>query len=337
MTNEGDWESGVGRRLKLRHLRIFSAVVARGSMARAAAQLRLSQPTVSEVIAELEDTFGVRLLDRSSQGVTPTVYGRALLKRSIAALDELKQSSRDIAFLTDPTVGEVRIGCQAALAVALMPPVVMRFSELYPRVVLYVDELPTQASQRAALQDRKSDLVLARAAAPALHDEQGLDVELLFNDRIAVVAGVHSRWSNRRRIDLAELVDEPWLFAAPHTWNSTYLSDAFRACGLDMPKASLLTQSVPLQIQLIAKGSHIAALSRLSLRLYAERYGLKELPVNLPVRPWPVVIMTLKNRTLSPVVERLIECAREVVKELANDQAPSGRAKTASARNSQTT
>jgi DNA-binding transcriptional LysR family regulator len=89
MTNEGDWESGVGRRLKLRHLRIFSAVVARGSMARAAAQLRLSQPTVSEVIAELEDTFGVRLLDRSSQGVTPTVYGRALLKRSIAALDEL--------------------------------------------------------------------------------------------------------------------------------------------------------------------------------------------------------------------------------------------------------
>src|SRR5262249_39855588 len=113
---------------------------------------------------------------------------------------------------------------------------------------------------------------------------------------------------------LVELLDQPWLFAAPHTWNSTYLSDAFRAVGLDMPKASLLTQSVPLQIQLVAKGSHIAALSLLSLRLYAERFGLKQLPVNLPDRPWPVVIMTLKNRTLSPVVERFIECVRDVAR-----------------------
>ena len=257
MASQSDWESGIGRRLKLRHLRIFSEVVESGSMAKAAARLRLSQPTVSEVIAELEHTFGVRLLDRSPQGVAPTAYGDALLKRSIAAFDELKQGSRDIAFLADPTVGELRIGCQAALAVAVMPPVVMQFSELYPRVVLYVDELPTQASQRAGLQDRKCDLVLARTAAPLLHDEQGLDVELLFNDRIAVVASIHSRWARRRKIDLAELVDEPWLLAAPHTWNSTYLSDAFRACGLGMPKASLLTQSVPLQIQLVANGSYI--------------------------------------------------------------------------------
>jgi DNA-binding transcriptional LysR family regulator len=326
MATQSDWESGIGRRLKLRHLRIFSEVVESGSMAKAAARLRLSQPTVSEVIAELEHTFGVRLLDRSPQGVAPTAYGDALLRRSIAAFDELKQGSRDIAFLADPTLGELRIGCQAALAVAVMPPLVTRFSELYPRVVLYVDELPTQASQRTALQDRKCDLVFARAAAPALHDDQGLDVELLFNDRIAVVASVHSRWARRRKIDLAELIHEPWLLAAPHTWNSMYLSEAFRACGLAMPNASLLTQSVPLQIQLLANGSYIAALSLLSLRLYAERYGLKELPVNLPYQPWPVAIMTLKNRTLSPVVGRFIDCAREVAKtfatKLANRVAP---------------
>jgi hypothetical protein len=56
-------------------------------MAKAAAQLRVSQPTVSEVIAELEHTFGMRLLDRSPQGVQPTMYGNALLKRSIAVFD----------------------------------------------------------------------------------------------------------------------------------------------------------------------------------------------------------------------------------------------------------
>src|SRR5262245_11693093 len=198
MATSSDWQRAVGRRLNLRHLRIFSEVIEHGSMAKAASRMGLSQPTVSEVIAELEHSYGVRLLDRSPQGVVPTAYGEALLKRSIAAFDELKQSSRDIAFLADPTVGELRIGCQAALAVALIPPVVMRFSELYPRVVLYVDELPTQASQRTALQDRKCDVVLARVAAPALHDEQGLDVEPIFDDRIAVVASIHVRGARAR-------------------------------------------------------------------------------------------------------------------------------------------
>src|SRR5262249_31824731 len=107
MSHRPDWESRVGRRLKLRHLRICSAVVESGSMVKAAVRLGLSQPTVSEVIAELEHTFGVRLLDRSPRGVEPTMYGDALLKRSTAAFDELKQSSRDIEFLADPTVGEL--------------------------------------------------------------------------------------------------------------------------------------------------------------------------------------------------------------------------------------
>ena len=72
-------------------------------------------------------------------------------------------------------------------------------------------------------------------------------------------------------------------------------------------------------------------------RSVARFCALKALPVKLPVRPWLVAIVTLKNRTLSPVVERFIECAREVAKVLAKSQAPGGRAKTISARNLRTT
>jgi DNA-binding transcriptional LysR family regulator len=91
---------------------------------------RVSQPTISEVIAGLEHTFGVRLLDRSPQGVAPTTYGDALFKRSLAAFDELRQSSRDIEFLADPTVGELHIGCVETLAATLVPQVILRFSQL---------------------------------------------------------------------------------------------------------------------------------------------------------------------------------------------------------------
>jgi DNA-binding transcriptional LysR family regulator len=81
-------------RLKLRDLRILLAVTQTGSMAKAAAQLATSQPAVSRAIADMEVTLGVSLLERSSRGVEPTPYGRALIKRGIAVFDELRQGSR---------------------------------------------------------------------------------------------------------------------------------------------------------------------------------------------------------------------------------------------------
>jgi len=309
MSHRPDWESRVGRRLKLRHLRIFSAVVESGSMVKAAVRLGLSQPTVSEVIAELEHTFGVRLLDRSPRGVEPTIYGDALLKRSIAAFDELKQSSRDIEFLADPTVGELWIGCPDALSATVLYPVIVQFSGLFPSVVIHVDDVSSDAALRAQLRDRKCDLILARSQAFA--DEGDLSVEILFDDPLLVVADARNRWLRHRRIALAELIDEPW--TVPATRDS-HLAGVFRACGLAMPKTSLVTRSVPLRVQLLADGRYITALAQSTIQLYATRHNLKVLPVDLPDLPWPVAVATLKHRTLSPIVERFIACAREIAK-----------------------
>jgi DNA-binding transcriptional LysR family regulator len=100
----------LGRRLKFRDLQVFFEVVEAGSMAGAAAVLGLTQPAVSEIIAQLEQMFAIRLFDRSTRGVELTIYGRALLKRARAAFDEIRQSAEEIDFLADPNIGEVRIG-----------------------------------------------------------------------------------------------------------------------------------------------------------------------------------------------------------------------------------
>src|SRR6266436_2791028 len=81
----------IGRRLKLHDLHVLMAVAQAGSMRKAAALLNTTQPAISRSIAELENAFGVRLLDRNPQGIEPTQYGRALLRRSLAVFDELKQ------------------------------------------------------------------------------------------------------------------------------------------------------------------------------------------------------------------------------------------------------
>jgi DNA-binding transcriptional LysR family regulator len=306
-----EWESRLGRRLRVRDLYILSTVMRSGGMAKAARQLAMSQPAVSQAIANLEHMLGIRLLDRNSRGIAPTIYAEALLKRSIAVFDELKQSVRDIEFLSDPTSGEVKLQCHETVAATILPQLIHRFSAKHPRVVVHVDSVASATMALPALHSRECDLVMGRLHIP-LADED-LNAESLFDDPLVVAAGTQSRLARRRKIDLAELMDEPWILPAPHTRNYMGLKQAFQARGLGMPKTSLVTLSMPLITNFLANGPFITAYPR----SVVVQNSLKVLPVDLPIRPWPLVVVTLKNRTLSPVVERFIECAREVAKSIA--------------------
>jgi DNA-binding transcriptional LysR family regulator len=319
MARKIDWENQIGRRLSLRDLHVLFTVVQRGSMAKAAAQLGVSQPAVSEVIADLEHALGVRLLDRSPQGVEPTMYGRALLKRSTVAFDELKQGIREIEFLADPTTGELRIGCPESLAASILPPVVQRFSLQYPRVVLHLREVVSPTREWPELRNRRLDIVLERLVKPLTHEDEDLNVEVLFCDELVVAVGSQSPWARRRKIDLAELVNEPWIVAPPNSWGEMIVADAFRARGLDRPKVTLTTFSVHVRTHLLATGPYIAAFPRSVLNLNARWFSLKVLPIELPVRPWPVVAVTVRNRTLNPMAQRFIDEVRAFTKSMIAD------------------
>src|ERR1041385_1944116 len=128
----------IGRRMKLHDLHVLMAVVQAGSMSKAAALLNTTQPAISRSIADLERTIGVRLLDRSPQGVEPPVYGRALLDGGVAVFDDLRQAAKNIEFLADPAAGEVRIGCTPLLAASFVSAVIDRLSRQHPRMVFHL-------------------------------------------------------------------------------------------------------------------------------------------------------------------------------------------------------
>lgn len=304
----------IGRRLKLRDLLVFCTVAEHGSMAKAAEDLGVAQPTVSEVIADLESSYGVKLFDRSPRGVELTVYGHALLKRSIAAFDEIRQSARDIEFLADPTVGEIRIACLEGLSATILPELLLQFMRQYPRVVLQVDNLTAPGSDMAGLRDRDYDLALIRLDVGGRLAAEDLTVQTLFDDRLVVAAGADNPWTRRRKIDLAELIGEPWILSPPGYWHHTRVKEAFEALGLRLPNPSLLAVTVNLRMQLMAAGPYISTFTGSVMRYNAHQFGIVALPVTLPHRPWPVVVVTLKNRTQSPVVERFIKAAHQVAK-----------------------
>jgi DNA-binding transcriptional LysR family regulator len=267
---------------------------------------------VSEIIADLENALGVQLLDRGPQGVEPTKYGDALIKRSTAVFDELKQSVRDIEFLADPAAGEVKFGWTETME-AILSPVMEKFTRQYPRVLLCSNQV-TRLSD-AGLRDRSLDFTLGYFNKWLPHHRfiDDLNLEVLFDDHQVVAAGMSSPWAGRRRkIDLAELLDEAWILPeGPDSWNYRVVEEAFRMRGLRVPKISVMTFSIHLRIGLLASGRFITTFPSAIPRFHAARRSIKVLPVDLPDRPCPVVVVTLKNRTLNPVVERFIAHIRD--------------------------
>lgn len=300
------------RRLKLRELQALSAVVECGSMVKAAGQLGMSQPAVSAAIAGLETTLGVRLLDRSPRGVEPTIYARALLKRGRVAFDELRQGLRDIEFLLDPGIGEVRVGCPEGLAAGFVPAVVDRLLQDHPGVVVHIVTAQTGTQEFHELRERNVDLMLGRLFRVVTEDD--IDTEVVGRDRFFVTSGSQSPWTRRRKISLADLVHEPWVLNPSDNVIGSYFADVFNRNGLERPKRQIVTFSLDVRLHLLATGRYLTVLSGTTLQYNSERWSLKRLPIDLRMPEMQIAVFTLKNRTISPVVAKFIECVRSMPK-----------------------
>jgi DNA-binding transcriptional LysR family regulator len=163
------------------------------------------------------------------------------------------------------------------------------------------------------LRDRKIELAVMPVEGLL---QQNMNAEILFDDRHVVLAAAKSKWSRRRNLALADLIDEPWVLPPPDSPVGSYIAGAFRAAGLPPPRARVPTFSIPLHQSLLATGHFLTALP-LSMLHHHEHLPLKMLSVNFPAPPRPVGMVTLRNRMLSPLAQLFIDCARKVAEPLA--------------------
>jgi DNA-binding transcriptional LysR family regulator len=303
------WTDRIGRRVKLRDLHIALAVAEAGSMTRAAEDLAVSYPVVSKTILELEHTLGVKLFDRSISGVEPTHYGRALLKSGVAVFDEMRKGLQQIEFIKQPDAGELRIGSSIVTDAGLLPAIIERFSQDYPRAV--IDVLPENIAiqQYDNLRDRKVELVFGRLPTMT---ERDLVAEPLLDEPNVVVAGSESRWAKRRNLRFADLIGEPWVLAQPGSLARSLHEEVFRKNGLEPPSATVVTVSLHLYMRLIETGRWLGLVPASVMRFGSKRMHLKVLPVKVLSPPAPVGLIRVKDRTLTPLAERFVECARKV-------------------------
>jgi DNA-binding transcriptional LysR family regulator len=307
-----DWDSRLGKQIKLRDLHILKATVEAGSMMKAANMLAITQPAVSHAIAEMERVLGVSLLDRTSFGVSPTIYGQALLKRAAVAFNELRQGIREIESLADPTVGELRMGTTPPMS-AVASAVYNRLVPQYPRMRFELTVASTDKLLRQ-LRQRDIELVISRLTDWVVVDD--LIVETLFHDELAVICSKQNKWARRRNVSLADLIDEPWVF--PHSKGSIIriIKKAFQECGLDAPRPTVETPHTYALSLLVSNGPFLTMHPKIMLAAPSYQHRLAAVDVPLPMTRGPIALIVLKGRSLSPAANLFIQSATAIAQEI---------------------
>jgi DNA-binding transcriptional LysR family regulator len=200
-------------------------------------------------------------------------------------------------------------------AAGLLPATIDRLSRQHPRIVVRVVQSTaltnTSGLEFHELRERKVDLVLTGIYGTLAEDD--IEIEHLFDEPNYVVAGLSSPWASRRKIDLVDLVKEAWIFP-PNPVIVKMITEAFQARGLEAPAERVSASSIPLRNYLLATGRFLTVLTNSVLHYNAKQWSLKALPIDLRIKPPSIAILTLKNRTLSPVVQLFIEHLRETAK-----------------------
>ena len=294
------------RKLKLSDLETLMAVVESGGISKAAERLNYSQSAVSKAIASLEHTVGQRLLERNRNGIVTTTYGEALLRCGIAVKDDVGRCLAEFDYISDPTCGEVRIGCTPPVSIGFLPIVIDRITQRYPKIIIHV--VPGESAELSRrLASREIDVAIRRLIDSDPEPHQKLD--FLMQEKILIIAGSKHRCARMRRVRLADLVHESWVLQPPWSFIRKAVTEAFRTQGLGRPRLSVEVVDPHLALLLASRGHLLAALPEGMVKIPGKNLPVKVLPLELPGGRRPVGIVTLQDRPLSPAVKLFIEHA----------------------------
>ncbi|MDB5461552.1 MAG: hypothetical protein JWO72_3293, partial [Caulobacteraceae bacterium] len=223
-----------------RQLRAFLAVIDKGSLGRAAAQVNLSQPALSRLVQDMEARLGVPLFDRQATGMTPTNYAEALAPHARHLLFEMGQAVDTLDALRGLRRGVVRIGAVAAVARSFLPAALASLLTSAPELQI---ELLEAADDRLfeALARRSVDLVIA-GALPDMA-EAAVIAECEFNDAYSVICAADHPLSSDGSVTLSDALAESWIMPAKGSTPRTLFEAAVREAGETAPRVAIETSS----------------------------------------------------------------------------------------------
>ena len=297
---EYDPQLDLDRAVTLRQLRTFKAVADLNSFSLAALKLRLSQPSVSYQVKELEEALGLPLLDRLGKRVQLTEAGTMLYGYARRTLDLLDEAALALEEMRGIKRGNLRVGASTTVGIYLLPAALGAFKKLHPGLVISL-EIGTRA--RVQEQVLRNELDLA-VVGPALKDSE-LTILPFLSDELAVVAPAGHRLAGRHGLSLKDLQDQPFVMREPASGSRWSLEKAARKAGAKLTVAMELGSNGAIK-HAVESGLGLAVLSRYACALELAGGRLVELDVRgFPIRrDWHIV--HLRRRRLPASVNAFI-------------------------------
>jgi DNA-binding transcriptional LysR family regulator len=298
-------------RLKLRHLVLATTIADAGSLARAAEQLRITQPVVTRGLQDLESVLGVPLFERSAQGVTPTVYGTAFIEHARGVIAQIRQAGRALGDLAAADAGTVTVGTHLAGSNVLLPLAIARLKSAHPGVTVIVREsTPDRLQSQLLVGD--VDLTVGRLTPADPRIEQ---VRLYIEPIVLVVRADHPVLAGRVP-SFATLAGLPWIVPVAGTALRREMEQLFTAQGLPWPADRVECTSALTLRRLILDGDCVAALPELVALHDDDLAIVTPTDVDLARLTRPVGVSTVRDRWTPPAVEAFLGDLSTVASEL---------------------
>jgi LysR family hydrogen peroxide-inducible transcriptional activator len=197
--------------LSLKQIRYFTAVSEYGSFRQAAFRLNITQPTLSNQVAALEKTIGVKLFERTSKGIKSTPQGRELLLSASRVLEEARGFTTKASLLSGGGMGTFRLGVTPTLGPYLLPYILPTIHERFHDLKLYVRE-DAPSDLETGLINGQHDLILT--TLPIMSTE--LVVAPLFREPLKLALAKDHRLASKKHINRMDLFGEPVLTITEH-------------------------------------------------------------------------------------------------------------------------
>lgn len=298
----------VRRHLKMRHLILLVELGRHASIANAAAAARLTQPSASRLISDLEHVLGIQLFERMARGVLPTWAGKMLIRRAGVALAEMDAAHFEISTLLSGIGGRVAIGSVLTPATNILMQAIKLFKARSQQASLVVD-FSTSKSMVERLLDGQLDLVLGRILDTSIVPQ--LNFEPITDEVHHLIVRASHPLVGRGDLQLAELVEQSWIVPPTGSIVRDRLTALFLSEGLAPPLETVETLSVPLVVALVTNTDMLVALPKELVQAQLATGELVALPFDLRLRMDVYGIITRRGHVLSPGAEILVDALRE--------------------------
>ncbi len=292
------------RRLRLRHFELLVKLADTGTLRGAAERLNLSQPAISKMLVEIEQAFGARLFERSRQGVKANPFGLAAMHHARIILGELSRATDEMDAMRTGAAALVRVGTLSVTAA--VPAAVVDLQSRMPGAAVQIREGRVQELMHRLL-DGELDCVFGAITPEVLASEslQGLQSEVLLEDRLCVLASVANRQARRRGLRWVDLLADRWVAPPRETLVRQAFMTAFMNEGLDPPVPVIeAMSSVTVGTVLRMDPSLLCAVRGEHARDEIARGGVRQVAVSPAIGLPPLCLFTRGDGFEHPLVVR---------------------------------